>query len=122
MTTPTSPSLRMRAFVPHASIVQGFPRVLYDTLLQLGYNVDVHVYRGHMSMAHGQDRCEVSVVIPLNPTEPWIATVIRVKLDETVEQKAQVALTSLCGSCLIDTVAMPITLFPLCNQEDPMWK
>jgi hypothetical protein len=100
----------------------GFPRVLYDTLLQLGYNGDVHVYRGHMSMARGQDRCEVSVVIPLNPTETWIATVIRVKLDETVEQMTQVALTFLCESRLTDTVAIPITLFPLRNQEDPMWK
>jgi hypothetical protein len=27
-------------------------------------------------MAHGQDKCEVNVVIPLNPMEPWMATVI----------------------------------------------
>jgi hypothetical protein len=39
-----------------------------------------------MSMAHGQDKCEVNVVIPLNPMEPWMATVIGVELDETVEQ------------------------------------
>jgi hypothetical protein len=62
-----------------------FPRVLYDTLLQLGYNGDVPVYRGRMSMAHGQDKCEVSVAIPLNPTEPWMATVIEVELNETIE-------------------------------------
>jgi hypothetical protein len=48
----------------------GFPRVLYDALRQLGYNGDAPVYHGHMSMAHGQDKCEVNVVIPLNPTEP----------------------------------------------------
>jgi hypothetical protein len=35
----------------------GFPRMLYDTLLQLGYNEDVPVYHGRMSMTHGQDRC-----------------------------------------------------------------
>jgi hypothetical protein len=29
-----------------------FPRVLYDALHQLGYNGDVPVYRGRMSMAH----------------------------------------------------------------------
>jgi hypothetical protein len=69
-------------------------------------------------MAHDQDKCEVNVVIPLNPTEPWMATVIRVELDETVEQTAQVALTSLCESCLADTAAMPIVLFLICNQED----
>jgi hypothetical protein len=73
-------------------------------------------------MAHSQDKCEVNVVIPLNPMEPWMAIVIGVELDETVEQMAQVALTSLCESRLADTVAMPITLLPICNQEDPMWK
>jgi hypothetical protein len=75
-----------------------------------------------MSMAHGQDKCEVNVVIPLNPMEPWMATVIGVELDETVEQTAQVALTSLCESRLTDTAAMPIALFLIRNQEDPVWK
>jgi hypothetical protein len=56
----------------------GFLRVLYDSLRQLGYNGDAPVYRGRMSMAHGQDKCEVNVVIPLNPTEPWMTTIIRV--------------------------------------------
>jgi hypothetical protein len=73
-------------------------------------------------MAHGQDKCEVNVVIPLNPMEPWMATVIRVELDETVEQTAQVALTSLCESRLANTTAMSIVLFPIHNQEDPVWK
>jgi hypothetical protein len=100
----------------------GFPRVLYDALRLLGYNGDAPVYRGHMSMTHGQDKCEVNVVIPLNPTEPWMATVIGVELDETVEQTAQVTLTSLCESSLVDTAAMPITLFPIRNQKDPVWK
>jgi hypothetical protein len=81
----------------------GFSRVLYDTLRQLGYDGDAPIYRGRMSMTHGQDKCEVNVVIPLNQT-------------------AQVALTSLCETRLTDTVAMPITLFPIRNQEDPVWK
>jgi hypothetical protein len=75
-----------------------------------------------MSMAHGQDKCEVNVVIPLNLMESWMATVIGVELDETVKQTAQVALTSLCESRLADTTAMPIVLFLICNQEDPVWK
>jgi hypothetical protein len=100
----------------------GFPRVLYDALRQLDYNGDAPVYHGRMSTAHGQDMCEVNVAIPLNPTEPWMATVIGVELDETVEQMAQVALTSLCESRLADTAAMPIVLFRIRNQEDPMWK
>jgi hypothetical protein len=96
--------------------------VLYDALHQLGYEGDAPVYRGRMSMAHGQDKCEVNVVTPLNPMEPWMATVIGVELDETVEQTAQVALTSLCEIRLADTAAMPIALFPIRNQEDPVWK
>jgi hypothetical protein len=36
-------------------------------------------------MAHGQDKCEVNVVIPLNLTELWMATIIGDELDETVE-------------------------------------
>jgi hypothetical protein len=100
----------------------GFPRVLYDALRQLGYNGDASVYRGRMSMANGQDKCKVSVVIPLNPMEPWMTTVISVELDETVQQTAQVALTSMCETRLTDTATMPIALFPIRNQEDPVWK
>jgi hypothetical protein len=96
--------------------------VLYDALRRLGYEGYAPVYRGHMSMAHGQDKCEVNVVIPLKLMEPWMATVIGVELDETVEQTAQVALTSLCETRLADTAAMPIALFPIHNQEDPVWK
>jgi hypothetical protein len=54
--------------------------------------------------------------------EPWMTTVIRVELDETVEQTAQVALTTLCESHLTYTVVMLITLFLIRNQDDPMWK
>jgi hypothetical protein len=86
--------------------------VLYNALLHLSYNRDVPVYHGRMSMAHGLDQCEVSVTIPLNLAEPWMATVIGIMLDDTVEHMAQVSLTSLCGSHLTDTAAMPLTLFP----------
>jgi hypothetical protein len=77
--------------------------VLYDALLHLGYNGYVPVYGARMSIAHSMEQCEVSVTIPLNPTEPWMAFIISVKLDDTVEQTAQVTLTSLCGSHLADT-------------------
>jgi hypothetical protein len=100
----------------------GFPRVLYDALRQLGYDGDAPVYRGRMSMTHGQDKCEVNVVIPLNPMKSWMTTVIGVELDDTVEQTAQVTLTSLCETRLADTAALPIVLFLIRNQEDPVWK
>jgi hypothetical protein len=62
-----------------------FPRVLHDALLHLRYYGDVLAYRARMSMAHSRDQCEVSGTIPLNPTELWMATVIGIKLDDTVE-------------------------------------
>jgi cell division protein FtsB len=49
-------------------------------------------------------------------------TIIGSKPDTTVEQMAHVALTSLCESCLAATAVMSITLFPIRNQENPMWK
>jgi hypothetical protein len=58
----------------------GFPRVLYDALLHLRFNGNVPVYRARMSMAHSMEQCEVSVTIPLNPTEPWMAFFISVEL------------------------------------------
>jgi hypothetical protein len=96
--------------------------VLYDTFLHLGYNEDVLVYRARMSMAHSMEQCEISVPIPLNLTEQWMASVIGVELDDTVEQTTQVTLSSLCGSRLADTATMPIALFPVRYQGDPVWQ
>jgi hypothetical protein len=100
----------------------GFLRMLYNTLLHLNHNGDVPVYRGRMSKAHGQDRCEVSVTLPLSPTESWGTTVVGIELDETVEQAAHIALTALCGSRFDDTAVMPIVLFLISEQEEPMWR
>jgi hypothetical protein len=119
---------------PHISIAEdgrlcsmgqhrpGFPRVLYDALLHLGYNRDIPVYRACMSVAHSMEQCEVSVTIPLSPEEPWMATVINVELDDTVDQTTQVTFASLRGSRLTDTTTMPITLFPVRYQGDRMWQ
>jgi hypothetical protein len=102
---------------PHVTITEDgrwhstSQRVLYDTLLLLGYNGDVPVYRACMSMAHSMEQCEVSVTIPLNLIEPWMASVIGVELDDTIEQTSKVTLTSLCRSRLADTIAMPIAHF-----------
>jgi hypothetical protein len=75
----------MGVFAPRASIAQGFHTCFtthYSTSATTG---TFPVYRGRMSKAHGQDRCEVSVTLPPSPTEPWGMTVIGVELDETVE-------------------------------------
>jgi hypothetical protein len=49
-------------------------------------------------------------------------TVISVELDETVKQAAHIALTTLCETCLDDIAAMPIVLFLIREQEEPMWR
>jgi hypothetical protein len=51
-----------------------------------------------------------------------MATIISIELDDTVEQTAQVAFISLCGSHLADTAAMPIALFPVHYQGYPVWQ
>jgi hypothetical protein len=99
-----------------------FPRVLYGTLICLGYNREVPIYRCCLSMVDGLDICETIVMIPLNLAEPWMGTVINSKPDTTVEQMTHVALTSLYESRLAATAAMPIELFPIWNQENPVWK
>jgi hypothetical protein len=38
-----------------------------------------------MSIANGLDMCEVSVMIPLNPAEPWMGTIIGSEVADTVE-------------------------------------
>jgi hypothetical protein len=54
----------------------GFPRVLYDALIHLGYDRDASVYHCQLSMAHGLDRCEVSVIVPFDPMELWSGSII----------------------------------------------
>jgi hypothetical protein len=99
----------------------GFPRVLYDALIRLGKDGDAPVYCCWLSMAHSLDRCEVSVMVPFDPTEPWSGSVIGSKPDTGVEMMAHITLTSLCEDRLTAIVALPIALLPICNQENPVW-
>jgi hypothetical protein len=100
----------------------GFSRVLYNTLIHLGYDGDAPVYRCQLSTAHGLDRCEVSVMIPFDPTEPWSGSIIDNKLDTGVERMAYIALPSLCKNRLTAIAALPIALLPIQNQKNPIWK
>jgi hypothetical protein len=70
----------------------GFPRVLYDALIRLGYDGDALVYHCRLSTAHGMDQCEVSVTIPFDPMEPWSGSVIGNEPDTGVELMAHMAL------------------------------
>jgi hypothetical protein len=91
----------------------GFPRVLYDALICLGYVGDAPVYRCRLSTAHGLDQCEVSMTIPFDPTEPWSGSIIGSEPDTGVELMAHIALTSLCEDHLVATAALPIALLSI---------
>jgi hypothetical protein len=96
--------------------------VLYDALIRLGYGRDAPIYRCRLSTAHGIDQCEVSVVIPFDPTQPWSGSVIASEPDTSVELMAHVALTSLCEDHLAATAALPIVLLLIQDQENPVWQ
>jgi hypothetical protein len=73
-------------------------------------------------MAHGLDRCEISMMIPFDPTEPWSVSVISSEPDTGVEMMVLIALTFLCEDCLTATAALPIALLLIWNQENLMWQ
>jgi hypothetical protein len=68
------------------------------------------------------DQCEVSVMIPFDPMESWLGSVIGRELDTGVELMAHMALASLCEDRLVATAALPIALLPIQNQENPVWQ
>jgi hypothetical protein len=96
--------------------------VLYDAVIHLGYDGDALVYRCRLSMAHGFDRCEVSVTIPFDPMEPWLGSIISSEPDTGVEMVAHIALTSLCEDRLTATAALPIAFLLIQYQEKPVWQ
>jgi hypothetical protein len=98
-----------------------FLRVLYDTLIRLGYDGDALVYRCWLSMAHGLDRCEVSMMIPFAPTESWSGSIITSEPDTDVEMTAHIALTSLCEDHLTTIAALPFALLLIQNPDNPLW-
>jgi hypothetical protein len=100
----------------------GFLRVLYDALICLGYNGDALVYRYRLSRVHSLDRCEVSMMIPFESVEPWSGSVIDSEPDTGIEMMMHIALTSLCEDRLTATIALPIALLLIQNQENPIWQ
>jgi hypothetical protein len=100
----------------------GFPRVLYDALIRLGYDGDAPVYHCRLSIAHSMDQGEVSVMIPFNPTEPWSGSIIGSEPDTGVKLMAHIALTSLCEDHLATTTTLPIALLLIQDQENPIWQ
>jgi hypothetical protein len=65
--------------------------------------------------------CEVQVVIPFDPAEPYLGVVIGIGLDDGVEKMAHIALTTFCERHLTGTAGTPLALLLIRNQEDPLW-
>jgi hypothetical protein len=63
----------------------GFPQVLNDALRRLSYNGDDPLYRCSPSTAHGLHMWEVSLMVPFDPRDLWMGTVVDSELDSTVE-------------------------------------
>jgi hypothetical protein len=99
-----------------------FPRVLYSALIQLGYDGDAPVYRCQLSRVHDLDKCEVGVMIPFDPAQPWSGSIIGREPDTSIEMMAHIALTSLCEDRLTAIAALPIALLLIRNQENPIWQ
>jgi hypothetical protein len=68
------------------------------------------------------DQCEVSMMIPFNPMEPWSGSIIGSEPNTGIELMAHIALTSLCEDHLVATAALPIVLLPIQNQKNPVWQ
>jgi hypothetical protein len=100
-----------------------FPMLLWDALVQTGYGEEVPKYRGWLNMEHGLPRCEVYIDIRSHPVfpngSPWSTWVIRNDMDDAMEKASHAALTALCSQRLLDTAAMPISLYPIQVRSDP---
>jgi hypothetical protein len=59
-------------------------------------------------------------MVPFNPMELWSESVISSEPNTGVEMMTHIALTSLCEDNLTATAALPITLPPIQNQENPI--
>jgi hypothetical protein len=62
------------------------------------------------------------MTLPFDPTEPWLGFIIGSEPDTGVEMMTHIALTSVCEDRLATTAALPITLLPILNQENPIWQ
>jgi hypothetical protein len=72
--------------------------------------------------AHDMDQCEVSVMIPFDPMEPWSGSIISSEPDTGVELMAHITLTSLCEDRLAAAAELTIALLLIRDQENPVWQ
>jgi hypothetical protein len=113
--------LRMRGLHHH-----GFPLLLWDALMQIGYGDGAPEYYGRLFEEHRLQHCEVYVDIPSHPRfpdgSPWSTWAIGANMDDAMEKAAHIALTVLCSQNLATTVGTPISLYPIQDHSDLEWK
>jgi hypothetical protein len=97
----------------------GFPRLLLDTLVRIGYDGPIPDYCCRPYQKHGLRCCEVQVEIPVNPEAPFTGTVIGGDLDKVVERMAHLALTTMCEQRLPEMVGLAILLYLIRDQAKP---
>jgi hypothetical protein len=104
--------LRMRSLHHH-----GFPLLLRNALVQIGYEDIAPEYYGRLYEEHGLHHCEVYVDILSHPVfpdgSPWSTWAIGADMDDAMEKAAHMALTALCSQNLAATVGTPISLYPI---------
>jgi hypothetical protein len=78
----------------------GFPLLLWDALVQIGYGYRAPEYYGQLHEEHGLQRCEVYVNILSHPVfpdgSPWSTWAIGADMDDAMERAAHMALAALC--------------------------
>jgi hypothetical protein len=62
------------------------------------------------------------MMIPFDPTKPWLGPVIGNEPDTDVELMAHIALTSLCEDHLAATAVLPIAFLLIRDQENLVWQ
>jgi hypothetical protein len=95
----------------------GFPLLLWDALVQIGYGDRAPEYYGQLYEEHGLQRCEVYVDIPSHPVfpdgSPWSTWAIGDNMDDAMEKAAHMTLISLCSQNLAANAGMLISLYPI---------
>jgi hypothetical protein len=100
----------------------GFPRMLLDTLIHVGYDGLIPEYRCRPFQKHDLACCEVQVEISVVPETPWTGMVVWGDMDEAVERMTDLALTALGEQRLPATAALTIALYPIRDQDEPEWQ
>jgi hypothetical protein len=104
----------------------GFPLLLFDALVQIGYGDKAPEYYGRLYEEHVLQHCEVYVDILSHPVfsngSLWSTWAIRANMDDAMEKAAHMSLTAMCSQHLIATTGMPISLYPVQDHSDQEWK